>query len=154
MNIQMDEISIRCMGCNSILHLEQAVHEGWQMCKRCQFAICSFCYEHLDFGKHCLSYLCSAKHLAIEPMPLPIEKILVFAEENYLNDYRKGILYKLFYENAEQRLRPNAFVIQEKTDQPNPTDRPTQIQEEVWKNFQLVITKRRGGKFITWERVV
>lgn len=28
------------------------------------------------------------------------------------------------------------------------------IQEEIWKNFQLVITKRKGGKFITWERVL
>jgi len=49
---------------------------------------------------------------------------------------------------------PAFFIVQEKkTDVPE-NEKPTKIQEEIWKNFQLVVTKRKGGKFISWERVL
>lgn len=88
------------------------------------------------------------------PIPIPIERILVFAQENSQNEYKQGLLYKLFYEERERMHTPAFFIVQEKkTDVPE-NEKPTKIQEEIWKNFQLVVTKRKGGKFISWERVL
>lgn len=154
MSLKMDEVSIRCMGCFQQKTLEQAVREGWQMCKTCQFAICMHCYQEIGEVKKCLSYICQQKNNDIMPIPIPIERILVFAQENSQNEYKQGLLYKLFYEERERMHTPAFFIVQEKkTDVPE-NEKPTKIQEEIWKNFQLVVTKRKGGKFINWERVL
>jgi hypothetical protein len=144
------------MGCSHLRTLEDAMRSGWKMCKYCHLAICSFCYQHLGPNPLCLSYKCSDKKRPLEAIPLPIDKIIIFAQEAYQADYREGLLYNLFYRESEKRYAPPFFVVREKKDTVAPAEeqRPTKIQEEVWKNFQLVITKRRGGKFITWERVV
>ncbi len=155
MQIQVDEVSIRCMGCSTILALEEAARAEWKLCRRCQCAICNFCFDNLDEHKHCLSYFCTQKHQIIDPIPLPIEKILIFAQENYQEEYKKGLIYKLFFEEQEHLHKPSFFVLNEKKiELIDESQRPTKIQEEMWKNSQLVVTKRRGGKFITWEKMI
>lgn len=153
MATSMDEISIRCMGCNESLTLEKAVKKDWKMCENCNFSICSFCFELLDNMK-CLSYICSPNKLEISPIPLPIEKIIVYAQQHSQEDYKKGLLYKLFYQEQEKLHAPPFLTLKEKKQEVNEEYKPSKIQEETWKNFQLVVTKRRGGKFISWERVI
>jgi hypothetical protein len=154
MTLQIDEVSIRCVGCSQQQTLAEAVRSGWKMCKHCNFSICSFCQENLGPNRKCISYVCSPKGRAFEPVTLPVDKILIFAQEYAYKEYRQGLLYKLFYEEQERCQAAPFFVIQEKNEEAVSEDlRPTHVQEEVWKNFQLVITKRRGGKFITWEKV-
>ena len=153
--LRMDEVSIRCMGCFQQATLEEAVRAGWQMCQACNFPICPYCYGDLGTEKICISHICSGKRRILEPVPLPIDKIIIFAQENYQTDYHKGMLYKLFYQESERQYAPPFFAVQEKPEQQATEEqKPSKVQQEVWKNFQLVITKRRGGKFITWERVV
>ena len=154
MPLKMDEVSIRCMGCSQPRTLEEAARSGWKMCKFCNFAICSFCYENLGESRKCFSFPCATKGRNLDAIPLPIETILIFAEEHAYRDYRKGLLYKLFYEEEEQKRAGPVFTIKELTaGQIAEEEKPTKVQEEVWKNYQLVITKRKGGKFITWEKV-
>lgn len=154
MTLQIDEVSIRCVGCSQQQSLTEAVRSGWKMCKHCNFSICSFCLENLGADRKCISYICSPKRRQFEEVPLPVEKILIFAQEAAYKEYRQGLLYKLFYEEQERHHAAPLFVVQEKHQDEVAEDlRPTQVQEEAWKNFQLVITKRRGGKFITWEKV-
>ena len=59
MALRMDEVSIRCMGCWQTITLEEGVRNSWKMCQRCNFAICNFCYEHLENSDKCLSWFCS-----------------------------------------------------------------------------------------------
>ncbi len=152
--LKTDEVSIRCMGCSQLSTLEDAIRQEWRMCKFCNFTICNFCLEHLGSERQCLSYICLSKKRALDPVPLPVEKIIIFAQENYQSDYRQGLLYQLFYKEREKLYAPPFFVVQEKKDQVQEEEKPTKLQEEVWKNYQVVITKRKGGKFVTWERVV
>lgn len=151
----MDEVSIRCMGCFQQRTLEQAIREGWLMCKTCQFTICNICYQEIGEHGKCLSYLCQQKNNDLIAVPIPVEKILVFAQDNMQQEYKQGLLYKLFYEERERIHAPAFFVVKEKdTDDVPEALKPSKIQEEVWKNCQLVVTKRRGGKFISWERIL
>lgn len=155
MPLNLDEVSMRCMGCNTSQTLETAVRQGWKMCRLCNFAICGFCYENLDPAQHCLSFECTPRHRKLDPIPLPIEKILIFAQEHAYEQDQKGLLYKIFYQDQELTNAPPFFVVREKERaQPSLEDKPTKVQEEVWSNFRLVITKRRGGKFITWEKII
>lgn len=153
MNLSVEEVSLRCMGCSQLLSLEEAVKQNWQMCRHCGTGICSRCLGDLDVRRHCLSFACSSQRRIIDLMPIPVQKILAFAQEHYQENYRQGILYKLFYEQEETRHTPAFFVIKTKVE-PDIEAVPHTIREEMWKNFQLVITKRRGGQFITWEKVV
>lgn len=153
MDISVEEVSLRCMGCSELLSLEDAVKQNWLMCRHCGTGICARCLRDLDAQKHCLSFACSSHRRIIDLMPIPVQKILAFAEEHYQETYKQGILYKLFYEEAEQRHTPAFFVVKTKTNSQPDQDQPSTIREEIWKNFQLVITKRRGGQFITWEKV-
>lgn len=151
----MDEVSIRCMGCSQIHVLADAVKMSWSMCGHCSFAICSFCRDHLDEQQHCLSHVCSQRKRIFDPVPLPVEKILIFARENEFEEYRQGLLFKLFYQGEENQGTAPFFSIQHRGQEiEEDLEKPTKIQEEIWGNSQIVITKRKGGKFITWERVL
>lgn len=150
MSLQINDVSIRCMGCSQRSELDIALRNNWLMCEHCNFNICEECYGYLD-EKKCLSYICSARNREIKPVPIPIEKILIFARENNSTDSRQGLLFKLFYEQQEKSNSLAFFSTVEKKE--NIENRPAKIQEETWKDNELVITKRRGGKFITWEKI-
>lgn len=153
MSLTMDEVSIRCMGCWQSNTLEDAIRNDWKMCKHCNFAICSYCRQHLDNTQKCLSHVCMARGRKFEEIALPVEKILIFAQDHSYKEYRKGLLYKLFYEEQEQQQAAPYFAIKEQEHLLDLEQKPTKVQEEIWKNYQLVITKRRGGKFVTWEKI-
>lgn len=155
MSLEISDVSIRCMGCTQLQTLDQAVRGSWKMCDHCNFSICAGCYGHLDEKKLCLSYVCSPKKRSLDPVPIPVEKILVFAKEHQHGEGKKGLLYKLFFEEGENIHSLPFFVSREQEikNTADTLDKPTQVQEEIWKSFELVITKRRGGKFISWEKV-
>lgn len=154
MTLEINDVSLRCMGCSRSNSLDECLKDAWKMCGHCHFAICPVCYGYLDEPKLCLSYTCSPRKKTIDPIPLPVEKIIIYAREQQKQVSEGGLLHKLFYEEGERIHSLPFFVTKEKEEELGDIDdKPTQVQEEIWNNLQVVITKRRGGKFITWEKV-
>ncbi|MBI4615043.1 MAG: hypothetical protein HY720_15630 [Planctomycetes bacterium] len=154
MEFKFDEVSIRCMGCRAENTLEGAIQDEWRICDHCHFFICRFCLENLGDERYCLSYACRQAHRPIEAGPVPIERVLLFARVERARSRKKGLLYKLFFADGPGLDLP--FVlreVEEEPDEDDPSRRPATVQEEVWRNHRLVVTKRRAGKFITWEKI-
>ena len=155
MSLELDEVSIRCMGCREHQTLEGAIHAEWRICERCQFFICHFCLDHLGETRSCLSYTCQREEASIEDEPIPVDRVLLFARSQASLQRHKGLLHDLFYRSGPGLDLP--FVLRENDEAPmavEEEERPITVQEEVWRNHRLVITKRAGGKFITWEKIV
>lgn len=152
LEISMDEVSLRCMGCQSPSSLIDAVKSDWQMCDHCNFFICPWCRERIGEARFCLSYPCQRTRRPFKLGAIPVERILVFARNSYRRSYREGLLYRLFFEQAEQAGSPWSLIAPDEQQAPDAI--VPRMQEEVWSNHQLVVTKRRGGKFITWEKIV
>lgn len=109
MLLKTSDVSIRCMGCSELMTLEEAVRAGWKMCKSCNFSICELCYHDLGFEKKCLSFDCMSKHRTIELIPLPVDKIIIFAQKNYQSDYKKGY-YTIFFIKKKRRFMLLLFL--------------------------------------------
>lgn len=156
MSLHLDEVSIRCMGCREHNTLEGSIADEWRICDHCQFFICRFCMENLGDSRYCLSYACRRDNRHLELGPIPVERVLLFARSQQATRGRKGLLHRLFFAGGDLDL---PFVLRESDEAGSPLageeveERPTTIQEEVWRNHSLVVTKRRGGKFITWEKL-
>ncbi len=153
MSLQLDEVSIRCMGCRENHTLEGAIRDEWRICDHCQFFICRFCMENLGDSRYCLSYQCRQAQREFALGPIPVERVLLFARSQVVRGQKKGLLHKLFFESEGGDL---PWLLRETGDPERDDDlesRPVTLQEEVWRNHRLVVTKRRGGQFITWEKI-
>jgi hypothetical protein len=154
LEISLDEVSLRCMGCQAASSLAAAARSGWRMCANCNFFICALCGEQARDGEPCFSPVAQLRGQPFRLVPIPVERLLVFARSGYRRIYRRGLLYRLFFEPVEARNAPYTLVEPEPPEAGLPREIGPRIQEETWSNHQLVLTKRRGGKFITWERIV
>lgn len=152
--VAMDEVSLRCMGCQSSASLAEAVRGNWQMCANCNFFICQWCSANRGEARFCFSYPCQRLRRPFHLGPIPVERIMIFARNSYRDSYRQGLLYRLFF---EEQGACSPWTLKEpepeKLDDTGEALLPL-IQEEVWSNHKLVVTKRLGGKFITWEKIV
>ena len=84
--------------------------------------------------------------------------MILFAESNKPEGITAGLLEALFFEDEQMGFMPfYAAVEKQKQDESEDEDElslePPKIQEEVWSSFGFVMTKRRRGKFITWEKI-
>ncbi len=151
----MDEVSLRCMGCQTSSSLADAVRGGWQMCGNCNFFICQWCGENRGEARFCFSYPCQRLRRPFRLGAIPVERIMIFARNSYRHSYREGLLYRLFYEDQEKTTSPWTLSEPEaRTVTAEGEVLLPRVQEEIWLNHKLVVTKRLGGKFITWEKIV
>ncbi len=148
----MDEVSLRCMGCSNHIDVEEAVRRDWKTCERCHFFVCPECLADLGTDPVCLSYACQRLGRKMQVGSIPVEKVLFFAGREARSTDPDGLLYRLFYEENENLDLPFTLV-----EVPEPEVEaqlgPLTVQEEVWKSHRLVVTKRRRGKFVSWEKI-
>jgi hypothetical protein len=107
---------------------------------------------------YCPSYILGIEKHLMELEPIPTERIIVFAEEFQPTSITADLLEDLFYDDYKQSSRPfYASVSQSLESEEEKTvtsdSAYAKIQEEHWKSFGFVMTKRKRGKFITWEKI-
>jgi len=157
--ITTNTVSIRCVGHNGRATLKDAVSEGWRMCRVCLSFICPKCIKEFDLkmGGVCPSFIFGIEKHQLSLAPIPVEKVLVFVEENKTEGITAGLLETLFYEDEQMGFIPFYATMDDKPKKDGSIEEdnaePPKIQEEIWASFGFVMTKRRRGKFITWEKI-
>ena len=155
-NIEIDEnnIVLRCVADNKAEFIEKAVLHGWKQCKVCKYPICDECLK-IFLGDNetaseptCPGSFVKFTHtLVIEPIPTEI--ILIEAKKIPSQLPPIGLLLdKAFYSNPTD--------IQD-------TNHPIHnyfhnnsiffAKQEQWANMGSVIVKRNHGKYISWEKL-
>lgn len=105
----------------------------------------------------CPSFIFGIEQHQLSLGPIPVEKVILFFEQNKKEGITARLLEALFFEDEQTSYMPFYTEIEKKNinddDEKNLELEPTNIQEEVWATFGFVMTKRRRGKFITWEKI-
>ncbi|NHJ41228.1 MAG: hypothetical protein FK731_14445 [Asgard group archaeon] len=153
-------VSVRCAGHNGRATLKEAVEEGWRMCRICRSFVCPKCIQEFDFkmGGVCPSFIFGIESHQLSPGPIPVEEVILFAEQNKSEGITGELLEALFFEDEQMGFMPFYATIDKGTHEETEDDdelslEPAKIQEEMWASFGFVMTKRRRGKFITWEKI-
>lgn len=152
-------VSVRCAGHNGRATLKEAVESGWRMCRICRSFICPKCIQEFDLKMNglCPSFIFGIENHDMSPGPIPVEEVILFAEENKAESFTGGLLEALFFEDEQMGFMPFYATVGEeegdKIEEEELAAEPPKIQEENWKSFGFVMTKRRRGKFVTWERI-
>jgi hypothetical protein len=150
------EIAIRCQACGTRCDLVDAVKCGWRSCTHCGTFLCHDCLTDLGDASPCMSAVCMAAHRRFSSAPIPVDRILVFARSQQVLEMENSFLDRMFFAHDATRvgqaynLRPVAGDAAGAT--PG-DDALAHVQTETWRGHHLVITRRRRGKFVTWERV-
>jgi hypothetical protein len=157
--ITTSTVSIRCAGHNGRATLREAVDAGWRMCRICRTFICPKCIQEFDLKMMgaCPSFIFGIDRHQLSPGPIPIEEVMLFVESNKSEGITGGLLESLFFEDEQMGFMPFYAAVEKKAEEKEEDDElnldPPKIQEEVWASFGFVMTKRRRGKFITWEKI-
>lgn len=105
----------------------------------------------------CPSFIFGIEQHQLSPGPIPVEKVMLFLEQNKKEGITAGLLEALFFENEQMSYQPFYTEVEKKVivkDEETTIElEPANIQEEMWASFGFVMTKRRRGKFITWEKI-
>ena len=151
--LTMSEVAIRCQACNAHSELDKAVKAGWQSCIHCGSFVCADCLADLGESFPCLSSACMRAERMFSATPIPIDRVLVFARTQQLLDMEDSFLSRVFFDEYGA-WGPNGYALRgtEQAAAP-PQDDPGKVQAETWEGHQLVITRRKRGRFVTWERV-
>ena len=154
--IQITEVAIRCQACNGRCDLADAVKLGWRACVNCGTFVCDQCLEEMDADFPCLSSVCLAGGRPFEPEPIPVDRVLVFARAQQTVEMADSLLTRLFFADMPQfGAQPyvlKALENRQGTETTEPDDQ-AKVQAETWAGHHLVITRRKRGQFVTWERV-
>lgn len=154
--IEVDEnnIVLRCVADNKAEFIEKAVLNGWKQCKTCKYPICAECLKiFLGEEEGINEPICPGSFLkfshTLELELIPTELILIEAKKVHSQLPPIGLLLdKAFYS------RPNTV-----TDDKHPVNSYFQnnsvflAKQEQWANMGSVIVKRNHGKYISWERI-
>lgn len=153
--IQIDEnnIVLRCVADNKPEFIEKAVLNGWKQCATCKYPICNECLKIFLGENPTIETTCPGSFLkfshALILEPIPTELILVEAKKNLSQLPPIGLLIdKAFYSNPEHGLEHNHSIhsyIQNNS--------VFLAKQEQWANMGSVIVKRNRGKYISWERL-
>ncbi|MFW9923276.1 MAG: hypothetical protein ACFFDW_08340 [Candidatus Thorarchaeota archaeon] len=151
-------VSVRCAGHNGRATLKEAVEAGWRMCRICRSFICPKCIEEFDLKMMgtCPSFIFGIEQHHLSPGPIPVEEVILFVEQNKPEGITAGLLESLFFEDEQMGFMPFYASIDNKKgidDEEDMSQEPAKIQEEMWASFGFVMTKRKRGKFITWEKI-
>ncbi|HUU77081.1 MAG TPA: hypothetical protein VMX55_01960 [candidate division Zixibacteria bacterium] len=152
-------VSVRCAGHNGRATLKEAVEAGWRMCRICRSFVCPNCIQEFDMkmmGK-CPSFIFGIEEHQLSPGPIPVEEVILFVESNKSEGITAGLLESLFFEDEQMSFMPFYAEVDNKKEEQEEDDElnleAPKIQEEMWSSFGFVMTKRRRGKFITWEKI-
>lgn len=153
--IEIDEnnIVLRCVADNKPEFIEKAVLNGWKQCATCKYPICNECLKIFLGDDPTIEPTCPGSFLkfnhALVPEPIPTELILVEAKKNLSQLPPIGLLIdKAFYSHPDSSLDKN-----------HPIHSYVQnnslflARQEQWANMGSVIVKRNHGKYISWERL-
>ncbi|MHA1220768.1 MAG: hypothetical protein ACTSQB_03450 [Candidatus Heimdallarchaeota archaeon] len=157
--ITTSTVSVRCAGHNGRMTLREAVAAGWRMCRICRSFICPKCIQEFDFkvGGVCPSFIFGIENHQLSPGPIPVEEVILFVEQNKPEGITAGLLETLFFEDEQMGFMPFYASVDKNAEKEEADDdlnlEPAKIQEEMWASFGFVMTKRRRGKFITWEKI-
>ncbi len=156
--ITTSTVSIRCAGHNGRATLREAVDAGWRMCRICRTFICPNCIQEFDLKMTgaCPSFIFGIDRHQLSPGPIPVEEVMLFVESNKSEGITGGLLETLFFEDEQMGFMPFYAAVEKKAEEENEDElnlEPPKIQEEIWSSFGFVMTKRRRGKFITWEKI-
>ena len=157
--ITTSTVSVRCAGHNGRVTLKEAVEAGWRMCRVCRSFICPKCIEEFDLKVNglCPSFIFGIEEHQLSPGPIPVEEVILSVENNKKEGITGGLLESLFFEDEQMGFMPFYATVnakeEEEEDEENLSLEPTKIQEEMWSSYGFVMTKRRRGKFITWEKI-
>ena len=159
--ITTSTVSVRCAGHNGRATLKEAIEAGWRMCRICKSFICPNCIQEFDLKMNgtCPSFIFGIEKHDMSPGPIPVEEVILFVESNKSEGITAPLLEALFFEDEQMGFIPfYAAVDKKKPDKAKPeteegTTELPKIQEENWKSFGFVMTKRRRGKFVTWEKI-
>jgi len=157
--ITTSTVSVRCAGHNGRMTLREAVAAGWRMCRICRSFICPKCIQEFDFkvGGVCPSFIFGIENHQLSPGPIPVEEVILFVEQNKPEGITAGLLETLFFEDEQMGFMPFYASVDKNVEGEEADDdlnlEPAKIQEEMWASFGFVMTKRRRGKFVTWEKI-
>ena len=156
--ITTSTVSVRCAGHNGRATLKEAVDGGWRMCRICRTFICPKCIQEFDLKMMgaCPSFIFGIDKHQLSPGPIPVEEVILYVESNKPEGITGGLLESLFYEDEQMGFVPFYAAVEKKEEEIDDDElslEPPKIQEEIWSSFGFVMTKRRRGKFITWEKI-
>ncbi len=158
--LEAQDIEIVSVATGRRATLEVAVREGWVICEHCGSPYDPADVELLreeDAEARCISDVCRNRRQPLGTVPLPIERIVVFARARMHRDFRHGLLYRIFYEHDDTHIHPHFALKEEAREAADATEKggtsgqtqPT-VREENWLNRGLVLTKRKRGRFVSW----
>jgi hypothetical protein len=142
-----EEILIWCSCCRKQIELDHALMQGWKYCNTCCHFTCADCLH--DTGNKCYSDLCRNIEEQPQLTTIPVEKIVLFSKtnQNPIQQMDKdSLIFKLFYRDEYIKNTPFEVLHQQ-------AEAEVKTTEEIWRAHGIVITKRRRGKFISWEKL-
>jgi hypothetical protein len=149
MKLDLSTVGITCMACGSRTTLEQAIHDGWHQCVRCQFFVDPQCLEivHSTMGGVCPSFSQGVPRHTLQPADIPSEQILIFVKDQYQKGRVGALIDNLFYTKPSPLVRPRHDT------QLHMSSEEPLTREEIWQRFGLVLVRRAQGKWVAWEKV-
>ncbi|MFX1509968.1 MAG: hypothetical protein ACFFBR_06650 [Promethearchaeota archaeon] len=149
MKLDLSTVGISCVACGSRSTLEQAIHDGWHQCLRCQFFIDPQCLQIVKntMGGVCPSFSQGVSRHLIQEADIPSEQILIFVKDQYQKGRVGTIVDSLFYTKPSYLEKP-------RHENPQQSDAEEALtREEIWQRYGLVLVQRAQGKWKTWEKV-
>ena len=152
----IEEVAIRCQACGERCELADAVKRGWRACQHCGSFVCGECLGLLGENFRCLSAVCMDAGRHFESQPIPVDRVLVFARAQQVLAMEDSFLFRVFFEDDIHHGHDD-YTLQaqepENASRASDEDNPAKIQMETWQGHRLVLTRRRHGRFVSWERV-
>lgn len=149
MKLDLSTVGISCVACGSRITLEQAIHDGWHQCLRCQFFIDPQCLQIVKntMGGVCPSFSQGVSRHLIQEVDIPSEQILIFVKDQYQKGRVGAVVDSLFYTKPSYLEKPPHGNSQQSDAEEALT------REEIWQRYGLVLVQREQGKWKTWEKV-
>ena len=153
LEIDEENIVIRCVADNKSELIIKAVLNGWKQCKTCSYPICNEClttYLAVEEGTNPVcpgSYVKGNHVLVLET--IPTELILIEARKIPSQLPPIGLLLdRAFYSNPlavkDDKHQIDAYFH---------SNSVYLAKQEKWANMGSVIVKRNHGKYISWEKL-
>lgn len=153
LEIDENNIVLRCVADNKPEFIEKAVLKGWKQCKTCKYPICDECLQIFLGEEEGNEPICPGSFLkfshTLELEIIPTELILIEAKKIHSQLPPIGLLLnKAFYSKPANTIDDkhpiNAYF---------QNDSVFLAKQEQWANMGSVIVKRNHGKYISWERI-